>query len=54
LLYVLSWREDNPPQPVEGQGLKGIGFVPAERIVDDLRFELWSRLAADFLIRNSV
>ena len=53
LLYVLCWREDGPPQPVEGQGLKGIGFVPAERIMDDLRFELWSRLAADFLIRNS-
>ncbi|CAI8770872.1 hypothetical protein [Methylocaldum szegediense] len=54
LLYVLCWREDGPPQPVEGQGLKGIGFVPAERIMDDLRFELWSRFAADFLIRNSV
>ncbi len=54
LLYVLSWCEDAPPQPVDGQGLKGIGFVPAKRIVDDSRFELWSRLAADFLIRNSV
>lgn len=53
LLYVLSWSEDEPPRPVEGQGLKGIGFVPAERIADDPRFELWSRLAADFLIRNS-
>jgi len=53
LLYVLSWLEDEPPQPVEGQGLKGIGFVPAKRVADDPRFELWSRLAADFLIQNS-
>ncbi|MGX2040866.1 NUDIX domain-containing protein [Methylocaldum sp. MU1018] len=53
LLYVLSWREEEPPQPVDGQGLNSIGFVPAERIADDPRFELWSRLAAGFLIRNS-
>lgn len=53
LLYLLSWPQAGLPQPVEGQGLSGIGFVPAERIADDPRFELWSRLVAGFLIRNS-
>ncbi len=54
LLYLLSWPEDAPLKPAEGQGLSGIGFIPAGRIADDARFELWSRLAAGFSIRNSV
>jgi predicted NUDIX family phosphoesterase len=53
MLYVLSWPEHEPPRPADGQGLKGIGFVPAERVADDPRFELWSRLAAGFFIQNS-
>jgi predicted NUDIX family phosphoesterase len=49
LLYVLEWSYEDTPQIREGESLEGLGFAEVSAIIDDERFELWSRLAAHFL-----
>lgn len=49
VLYTARWCGARPPQPRPGQGLQGLGFRQPGRIADDLQFEHWSRLAANYL-----
>lgn len=49
-LFVVAWPAEEPPQPAPGQPLEGRGFVDAAAVSGDERFELWSRLAAAFLL----
>jgi predicted NUDIX family phosphoesterase len=52
-LYVLPWTADEDPLPRPGEPLENRGFIAPESIPDDPRFELWSRLAARFLLEQS-
>lgn len=52
LIYRLLWTRPEPPRPLAGEALAGLGFQPAAAIAADSRYELWSRLAAGFLHRN--
>lgn len=52
VLFAIDWRAP-PPSPPAHEALAGLGFLPAVNIVSDPRFELWSRLAAHFLIPRS-
>jgi len=49
LLYCAEWAADQDPQPMHGEALSALGFRPLQGIVDDSRFELWSRLCARWL-----
>lgn len=49
LLYRLEWTAPAPPQPLPGEPLESLGFRPLTEILAEPRFELWSRLAAEFL-----
>jgi len=49
LIYIVRWLMEEPPIPVEGEALEGQGFMLADGIAEDRRFELWSRLAAGFV-----
>ncbi|WP_367026812.1 NUDIX domain-containing protein [Methylococcus sp. ANG] len=48
LLYLLDWYDSDPPSSVD-PALAGIGFRPAPEILAEPRFELWSRLAAQYV-----
>jgi predicted NUDIX family phosphoesterase len=48
VLYTALWQAA-PPQPRAGEKLRGLGFMPLQAVATDLRFELWSRLAAQYL-----
>ncbi len=50
VLYATEWLPPQPPQPVAGEKLLGLGFRDLQEIATDPRFELWSRLAAQYLI----
>lgn len=50
LIYCLEWDQPEPPRPAEGEPLGPLGFLPADAITADERFELWSRLAAGWTI----
>ena len=50
VLCSARWTDANPPQPRAGEALQALGFLPLIRIVDDPRFELWSRLVARFFL----
>ncbi|MEO6319732.1 MAG: NUDIX domain-containing protein [Polaromonas sp.] len=50
VLYTARWRPTAPPQPRAGEALQGLGFMNLEQITADLRFEFWSRLAAQHLM----
>ena len=52
--YCAQWICVNPPEPQANEALKGIGFRPLDAIAADTRFELWSRLAAQFLVEAAV
>jgi len=49
VLFSANWLPDRPPQPLVGEALRGLGFMPASAIADNSQFELWSRLAAQQL-----
>ncbi|GAB4403094.1 MAG: hypothetical protein OHK0048_21620 [Rhodoferax sp.] len=49
LLYSARWQPAAPPQPVAGEALLGLDFVSVHAAACDTAFELWSRLAAQFL-----
>jgi len=53
LLYCAEWSADHDPQPMHGEALAAVGFHSLEAIVDDSRFELWSRLCARWLLAQA-
>ncbi|MDD5028989.1 MAG: hypothetical protein PHH58_05710 [Rhodoferax sp.] len=50
VLYTALWRPVHAPQPAAGEALHGLGFRPAQDIANDDQFELWSRLAAQYML----
>jgi len=52
LLYTAQWLPALPPHPVAGEALQGLGFRPASDIAQNEQFELWSRLAAHYLLQQ--
>ncbi len=50
LIVLADWSGGEPPRIADGEDLTGIGFMPPETIRGDTGFELWSRLAASWLI----
>lgn len=48
VLYSGRWRDKEPPQPRE-PGIESLDFRPVSEILADTRFELWSRLAAEWI-----
>lgn len=53
VLYTACWTAPSEPSPPPHEALEGVGFMPTRDIVNDPRFELWSRLAARFLVGDS-
>lgn len=53
LIHELTWPGEHPPIPVPGEPMASLGFRPATAIACDDRFELWSRLAADWAAGRS-
>lgn len=53
VLYAARWTATSEPSPPPHEALDGVGFMPPHEIADDPRFELWSRLAARFMVENS-
>lgn len=53
LLYCAIWTGEEVPSPVRGEALEGLGFRRLDEIVEDPHFELWSRLAARYLMERS-
>jgi predicted NUDIX family phosphoesterase len=49
LVYPLRWVATLPPVPVPGEPLRAVGFCAARQVASDMRFERWSRLAAQWL-----
>jgi predicted NUDIX family phosphoesterase len=49
VVYTAVWTHADPPEPPPGEPLEGLGFRRLAEIAGDARFELWSRLAADYL-----
>ena len=49
LVYPLLWSASLPPEPVPGEPLRAVGFCSARQVVTDMRFERWSRLAAQWV-----
>jgi len=49
LLYCAQWIGAAAPRPMHGEALEALGFRTTKQIVDDQRFELWSRLAAGWI-----
>ena len=54
VLYSARWISGNPPVPQANEALTSIGFMPLTAIAADTQFELWSRLAAQFLAEAAV
>ncbi len=52
LLFTAEWQRQ-APEPPSHEALTGLGFLPAAEIAGDGRFELWSRLAVQFLLSTS-
>lgn len=52
-LYVLPWKSVEDPLPRPGEPMENRGFLAPGLILDDPRFELWSRLAARFLLEHA-
>lgn len=52
VVYTLQWPWAQPPVPARGEALRALGFLPLTAIAADARFELWSRLAAAYLLEN--
>jgi len=50
LLYTALWLPALAPHPVAGEALQGLGFRSASDIAQNEQFELWSRLAAHYLL----
>lgn len=50
VVFAASWVASVPPQPPQGEALRGLGFMPLAQVVADTRFELWSRLVAQHLL----
>ena len=49
VLLIAEWIAAALPTPPLGEVLTAIGFMPATTVAADPRFELWSRLAAEFV-----
>lgn len=50
VVFAARWVAPVPPQPPQGEALRGLGFMPLAQVVADTRFELWSRLVAQHLL----
>ena len=50
VLYTAQWLPAKAPQPVAGEALHGLDFRAASDIANNDQFELWSRLAAQYLL----
>lgn len=48
ILYVIDWQGADPCPPPD-EALQSLGFIAPARLIDDPRFELWSRLVAHYL-----
>lgn len=53
LLYTARWLHATPPVPRADEKLVGQGFMDLTTVSSDLRFELWSRLAGQFLLESA-
>jgi hypothetical protein len=53
VLSILDWADRQAPEPPPHEALTAIGFLPPAAIASDPRFELWSRLAAEFIASQS-
>jgi len=52
VVFAARWGSPVPPQPPQGEALCGLGFMPLAQVATDTRFELWSRLVAQYLINT--
>ncbi len=50
VLYTALWCGANDPEPQPNEKLASLGFIDLADIGDQPRFELWSRLAAQYLL----
>ena len=53
VLYTARWLHATPPEPRADEKLVGQGFKDLATLADDTRFELWSRLAGQFLLESA-
>ncbi len=51
VLFCGRWQASEPPGIAAGEPMESLGFKGLSTIVRGQRFELWSRLAADWLSR---
>lgn len=49
VVFSARWCHPASPQPPAGEALQAVGFLPLAHIATDTRFELWSRLVAQYL-----
>jgi predicted NUDIX family phosphoesterase len=49
VLYTAKWLGSTPPKPHADESLQPLGFINLDSIAADTRFELWSRLAVQYL-----
>jgi predicted NUDIX family phosphoesterase len=50
VLFTAQWLPQQAPQPVAGEALAGLGFQDASAIANNAKYELWSRLAVQYLL----
>ncbi len=53
VLYTAVWCGAHDPEPQPNEKLASLGFVDLEDICAQPRFELWSRLAAQYLLQHA-
>lgn len=53
VLYTARWLHATPPMPRADEKLVGQGFMDLAAVACDQRFELWSRLACQFLLESA-
>lgn len=53
LFYSAYWIAPQAPVPRAGEALQCLGFVPLASVATDPRYELWSQLAAGYLLANA-
>jgi predicted NUDIX family phosphoesterase len=49
VLFIADWADRDPPQPPAHEALTTVGFLSPVAIAKNPRFELWSRLTAEFV-----
>lgn len=52
VIFTARWMAETPPEAAAGEALQGLDFLAPAEILADEHFELWSRLAATWLIES--